>query len=371
VSQNFALAGVPTSVVSSTIKAASLLAAGQAAGVVTAKVAALTEGVVQAMFTTKIKSVLAVVLVVGLVLGGVGAGVGLSTHPAALAQHPGAKADDAKKNDDKATLAGLPPKQDGKAGKEKQKVLTPEEAIKQMPKENVTVQFKVASVEVDLSYLYSGFDGGVYVYLKDGGKFTAALICKKYAIHGDQLKKLGIERDEDFKGKIVRVTGRVEFLNMKGASPKGMFVRSVAHIEVVQPKTDGKEQKPNEEKQPVPKELSAEQPKAKGGPPDAKKVLTPDEAIKLMPKENVTVQFKVASVARPNLNYRGYYLGNYIQLRDGGKFVANLFGNALAIERSGDLTGKMVRVTGRVEPAGGTLFRMVVRDANNVEVVKE
>jgi hypothetical protein len=31
----------------------------------------------------------------------------------------------------------------------------------------------------------------------------------------------------------------------------------------------------------------------------------------------------------------------------------------------------MVRVTGRVEPAGGTLFRMVVRDANNVEVVKE
>src|SRR6516162_3422821 len=147
VSQNVALAGVPTSVVSSTIKAASLLAAGQAAGVVTAKVAALTEGVLQAMFTTKIKSVLAVVLVVGLVLGGVGAGVGLSTHPAALAQHPGAKADDAKKNDDKANLAGLQPKQDGKAGKEKQKVLTPEEAIKQMPKENVTVQFRVASVQ--------------------------------------------------------------------------------------------------------------------------------------------------------------------------------------------------------------------------------
>jgi hypothetical protein len=218
VSQNVALAGVPTSVVSSTIKAASLLAAGQAAGVVTAKVAALTEGVLQAMFTTKIKSVLAVVLVVGLVLGGVGAGVGLSTHPAALAQHPGAKADDAKKNDDKATLAGLPPKQDGKAGKEKQKVLTPEEAIKQMP------------------------------------------------------------------------------------------------------------------------------------------------------KENVTVQFKVASVGRPNPNYSGFFI-NYIQLRDGGKFVANLLDKALGLPV--DFQGKMVRVTGRVEPAGNELFRMVVRDAKNIEVVKE
>jgi RNA polymerase sigma factor (sigma-70 family) len=84
-----ASASAPPALVASTIKAASLLAAGQAAGVVTAKVAALTEGVVKAMFVTKIKSVLAVVLVVGLVLGGVGAGVGLPTHPAtAVAQQP-------------------------------------------------------------------------------------------------------------------------------------------------------------------------------------------------------------------------------------------------------------------------------------------
>src|SRR5262249_7604206 len=193
-----------------------------------------------------------------------------------------------------------------KPAEKERKVLTPEEAIKQMPKENVTVQFKVASVELNLTYLYSGFGGTAYLYLKDGGDFTAALICKKSAIHGDQLKKLGIERDEDFKGKMVRVTGRVEFLDLKGASPKGMFVRSVAHIEVVQPKADGKEQKPNEEKQPVPKELSAEQ-KAKGGPPDAKKVLTPEEAIKQMPKENVTVQFKVASVHRPDPTQSNHY----------------------------------------------------------------
>src|SRR5439155_10323589 len=61
----------PPALVASTIKAASLLAAGQAAGVVSAKVAALSEGVVNAMFTTKIKSVLAVVLVAGLALGGI------------------------------------------------------------------------------------------------------------------------------------------------------------------------------------------------------------------------------------------------------------------------------------------------------------
>jgi hypothetical protein len=264
------------------------------------------------------------------------------------------------------------PKAKGEAPAAK-KVLTPEEAIKQMPKENVTVEFKVASVELDFSYLYSGFNGAPYLYLKDGGTFTAALICRESAIHGDQLKKLGIEKYEDFKGKTVRVTGRVESLNMKGASPKGMFVRSVADIEVVQPKPDGKEQKPNEEKQPVPKELSAEQPKAKGGPPDAKKVLTPEEAIKQMPKENVTVQFKVASVHRPDPTQSNHYGPPLIciSLRDGGKFTAVLLDHALALGRSEDLTGKMVRVTGRVEPDGDALFRMVVRDANNIEVVKE
>ena len=216
VSQNLAAAGVPTSVVSSTIKAASLLAAGQAAGVVSAKVAALTERVVKAMFVTKIKGVLAVVLVVGLVLGGIGAGVGLSTHSAAVAQQRGAKADDGKKNDDKAAKDGTEKKPDekenpktggttgGKAGKEKKKVLTPEEAIKRMPKENVTVQFKVASVEVTGPYF--GYGIASYIYLKDGGKFTARLIVHD----ADQIKKLGIEAIEDFKGKMVRVTGRVE-----------------------------------------------------------------------------------------------------------------------------------------------------------------
>jgi RNA polymerase sigma factor (sigma-70 family) len=53
----------PPSLVVSTIKAASLLAAGQAAGVVSVKVAALTEGVLKAMFLSKLKAVSLLLLV--------------------------------------------------------------------------------------------------------------------------------------------------------------------------------------------------------------------------------------------------------------------------------------------------------------------
>jgi hypothetical protein len=81
-----ASASAPPALVASTIRAASLLAAGQAAGVLSAKVAALAEGVVQAMAVSKIKGVLAVVLVAGLVLGGIGVGVGVPTSPVAVAE---------------------------------------------------------------------------------------------------------------------------------------------------------------------------------------------------------------------------------------------------------------------------------------------
>jgi hypothetical protein len=67
-----ASASAPPALVASTIRAASLLAAGRAGGVVSAKVAALTEGVVQAMFVTKLKVVLAVVLVIAALAGAAG-----------------------------------------------------------------------------------------------------------------------------------------------------------------------------------------------------------------------------------------------------------------------------------------------------------
>jgi RNA polymerase sigma factor (sigma-70 family) len=71
-SQNVASAGVPDSVVSSTISAASFFAAWQVAatGPVSVKVAALTEGVLRAMMISKLKAVVAVVLVLGFIVTG-------------------------------------------------------------------------------------------------------------------------------------------------------------------------------------------------------------------------------------------------------------------------------------------------------------
>jgi RNA polymerase sigma factor (sigma-70 family) len=70
-SPNVASAAVPTLVVSSTIKAASLFAAGQAAtGVIAPTVAALTEGVLKTMLLNKLKVAVAVLLVVLACVGG-------------------------------------------------------------------------------------------------------------------------------------------------------------------------------------------------------------------------------------------------------------------------------------------------------------
>jgi RNA polymerase sigma factor (sigma-70 family) len=73
-SQGMASACVPPSVLSSTIKAASLCAAGQAA--LTVKVAALAEGVLKAMLLTKVKSVMAM-LVIAAMVGLIGFGVAM------------------------------------------------------------------------------------------------------------------------------------------------------------------------------------------------------------------------------------------------------------------------------------------------------
>ena len=64
VSQNAATAGVPTSLMSSTIKAATV------AGAVPAKVAILTEGVLKAMLMSKLKAIVVVVLALGFMATG-------------------------------------------------------------------------------------------------------------------------------------------------------------------------------------------------------------------------------------------------------------------------------------------------------------
>jgi RNA polymerase sigma factor (sigma-70 family) len=72
-----AWAQLPPILVSSTIKAATLVATGQAAaaGAISAKVAALTQGVLKAMFLTKLKTNTAALLVAGSLVGGLLAGL--------------------------------------------------------------------------------------------------------------------------------------------------------------------------------------------------------------------------------------------------------------------------------------------------------
>jgi RNA polymerase sigma factor (sigma-70 family) len=80
-SQSVASAGMPTSVVSATIKAATVFTAGQmaATGVISVKVAALTEGVLKTMLLNKVKGVLVALALVVAVLAGVGGHL-LRTH---------------------------------------------------------------------------------------------------------------------------------------------------------------------------------------------------------------------------------------------------------------------------------------------------
>jgi uncharacterized protein (TIGR03067 family) len=104
-------------------------------------------------------------------------------------------------------------------------VLTPAEAIKQLPKGEVTVQFKVVKVEAmrnPSTGLRAAFH---YISLSDDGKFTARM-----AKTADQIMKLGIDPGNHFGGKVVRVTGRVE---PDSKSSFQMWVRNLADIEVV------------------------------------------------------------------------------------------------------------------------------------------
>jgi hypothetical protein len=72
VSQNAVSAGVTTSLMSSTVKAAPTIAAGQAtvAGVIPAKVAALMEGVIKSMMLTKLSNAVAGLFALGAVVFG-------------------------------------------------------------------------------------------------------------------------------------------------------------------------------------------------------------------------------------------------------------------------------------------------------------
>jgi small nuclear ribonucleoprotein (snRNP)-like protein len=102
-SQNAASAGVPTSAVSSTIKATTLFAAGQAAsGAIPAHVVALAEGVLTTMSLTKIKIAVAVLVAVGVL----GTGAGWLMHPA-RAEKPTKRAAENAGREDRTEVSGV------------------------------------------------------------------------------------------------------------------------------------------------------------------------------------------------------------------------------------------------------------------------
>jgi RNA polymerase sigma factor (sigma-70 family) len=106
-----ASAGLPPPLVSSTIRAATLLAAGPAAGAVPARVAALTEGVLRAMLLKKLTKVAVVLL---LTLGALGFGGALVMRPTAAAEQGRAEP---PPPEDKKDVAAAPERKDVAADK--------------------------------------------------------------------------------------------------------------------------------------------------------------------------------------------------------------------------------------------------------------
>ena len=320
--QHAASAGVPPSVVSSTIKAASLLADGRAAGVVSAKVAALAKGVVQAMFATRIKGVLAVVFVVGLVVAGT-AGSIYRTRAAPKDAPKKAEEKPVPAETDRERMIGswTVTNADGKRRGE---------------------PWVITKDRIQMHASRGGYSPG-YLYALDASKTPrqidlsltpngGTVIKGIYALDGDELRMclalgVGKERPTEFAAK----PGSAEFVVLRRINAK-------------------KEQK----------------------------VLTPEEAIKLGSKEAVTVQFRVTAVEvfpNPGTGFGGPTY--YIYLKDGGRFTARLARAAdqlmgLDIDPVKHFNGKLVRVTGRVESDSGSgTYHIWVVDLTQIELVKD
>ena len=128
----------------------------------------------------------------------------------------------------RASSGGMPPT--AKDAQPEQKVLTPEEAIKQRPKELVTVKFRVAAVQDESQSPRGGFGVG-FMLLKDGGSFSVRLVPPAmYTI-----LRVGIDPAKHFSGKVIRVTGRVQTV-LHADTSKGPFwieVDDLKQFEVV------------------------------------------------------------------------------------------------------------------------------------------
>ena len=242
-----AAASVPAALVASTIKVASLLAAGQAAGVISVKVAALTEGMVTAMFVAKIKSVMAVMVLVTALSGGVG--LIYQVH-AAAPPNDSEKVVEAPKPTEKVVPAPAAPaeKTTPKVAKKEPVVLTPAEAMKSADGKKATVEFKVEYVTKSiLVQTDNGKDAGWVTghgpddmrlrpkAPEEKVKAVFEAILTEKAIK--QLNRAGItDVAKHLQSKTVRVTGTISLGRYDGYGTPTVYevvVNDLSQLEVV------------------------------------------------------------------------------------------------------------------------------------------
>ena len=130
-----------------------------------------------------------------------------------------------------------------KRRKTEQKALTAEEAIKQKPKEKVTVKFQVTAAQVIRisnsgafhETATAGYREGLILRDSDSfaSQYSFAVQLRSPAM--ETIRRLGIEPDKHFKGKMVQVTGLIQ--PGQPAAGTGQFqivVTDLTQIEVVE-----------------------------------------------------------------------------------------------------------------------------------------
>jgi RNA polymerase sigma factor (sigma-70 family) len=212
-SQNTLSAAVPTSLAFSTVKAASLIAAGEAVttAVISARVAAVTEGVIRAMLIAKLRTT---AIVLGLVAFA-GLGVSALTHHALAdgreSREPAPNAD-GRRADGGTSVISAKVVAVGKDGKSITLEMPPQTRGEEPPKLEIKLTDKTAitysGVTTGGATLTEGYQA--QVLLAEGSKDVAARV----SLSGKETTR----KSADFLGKIISISkdGMLTFEEQRG-----------------------------------------------------------------------------------------------------------------------------------------------------------